>query len=121
MGGALSLHAGYHLNPNLGGVFALSSFLNNDSVVYDSLKSYRKGNPNATLPKLLMFHGERDSLVPAEWGRRTFERLKSFNVTGEFIMVKNTMHELKTQELLDLQTWILDTLPPLDNDLSNKL
>ena len=55
MGGALALHTGYHLNQNLAGVFAMSSFLNHNSIVYDSLRNTQ----NRTLPKLLMFHGDR--------------------------------------------------------------
>lgn len=55
MGGALALHTGYHLNQGLAGVFAMSSFLNNNSIVYDSIRS----SQSRTLPKLLMFHGDR--------------------------------------------------------------
>lgn len=35
MGGAMSLHMGYRIIPNIGGVFALSSFLNSDSLLYE--------------------------------------------------------------------------------------
>lgn len=55
MGGCLAMHSGYHLNPSLGGVFALSAFLNNNSVVYESLDA----NKSSTLPRLKMVHGER--------------------------------------------------------------
>lgn len=55
MGGCLAMHTGFHLNQNLGGVFALSAFLNNESVVYESLE----GADTSTLPKLKFFHGER--------------------------------------------------------------
>lgn len=55
MGGCLAMHTGYHLNANLGGVFALSAFLNNNSVVYESLES----NMSSSLPRLKMFHGGR--------------------------------------------------------------
>ena len=34
MGGAMSLMMGYKYTPDIAGVFALSSFLNNDSTVY---------------------------------------------------------------------------------------
>ena len=57
MGGSLSLHLGYHLQQNLGGVFALSTFLNNQSIVYDSLDN--RASSNAKLPPLKWFHGER--------------------------------------------------------------
>lgn len=118
MGGALGLHTGYHLHRNLAGVFACSSFLNNDSIVYESLRNI---SSNESLPRLLMFHGDRDSLVPAEWGRKTFDELENLGVQGSFIQLKNTMHELKISEMVDLQQWIVDTLPPLNTDLANKL
>lgn len=56
MGGCLAMHTGFHLNQNIGGVFALSAFLNSNSVVYDSLDANKS---DAALPKLKMFHGER--------------------------------------------------------------
>lgn len=55
MGGCLAMHTGFHLSPNLGGVFALSAFLNNSSVVYESLDA----NKSTSLPKLRAFHGQR--------------------------------------------------------------
>lgn len=55
MGGTLSLHTGFHLNKNIGGVFALSTFLNNQSIVYESLDS----KTSEKLPPLKMFHGDR--------------------------------------------------------------
>lgn len=55
MGGCLAMHTGYHLNQSLGGVFALSAFLNSNSIVYESLDA----NKSTELPKLKMFHGAR--------------------------------------------------------------
>lgn len=118
MGGALGLHTGFHVNRNLAGVFACSSFLNNDSIVYESLRNISDGEK---LPKLLMFHGDRDSLVPADWGKKTFDQLSSLGVKGDFVILKNTMHELKIKEMVELQQWISDVLPPLESDLANKL
>lgn len=118
MGGALGLHTAYHLNRELAGVFVCSSFLNNGSIVYESL---RNSPSNGTWPKLLMFHGDRDNVVPLEWGRKTYDQLKELGVQGEFVTLRNTMHELKAKELCDLQQWILDNLPPLESDLAKKL
>lgn len=112
MGGALAMHAGYHLNTQLGGVFACSSFLNRESIVYESLKN--KSQENTILPELKMFHGGRDTLVPIEWGQESFEKLTNLGVKGTFTPLKHTLHELKKQELLDLEEWILQKLPPLD-------
>lgn len=107
MGGSLALHAGYHLHSNIGGVFALSSFLNRDSIVYETSLKYKT---NQQLPKLLMYHGGRDTLVPSKWGEETFAQLQKFNVSGEFRPLKNTLHELKKQEILDLEVWIQELL-----------
>ncbi|EDV93856.1 lysophospholipase-like protein 1 [Drosophila grimshawi] len=119
MGGALALHTGYHLNTDLAGVFALSSFLNRQSVVYESLAS--RESANGTLPELRMFHGERDTLVPLEWGRETFESLQKLGITGTFTPLGNTLHELKKSSLLELQKWISIKLPALQTDIQNKL
>lgn len=120
MGGALAMHTGYHIETNLAGVFACSSFLNSRSIVYDSLAN-RKQTDNGHLPELLMFHGDRDTLVPENWGHKTFVELQKFGIAGKFVPVKNTFHELKNCELLELQEWIVNKLPPLENDLQNKL
>lgn len=63
----------------------------------------------------------RDTLVPPEWGRRAFEELTKRGVEGDFTSLKNTLHELKKSELLELEKWLLEILPPLDGDLQNKL
>jgi phospholipase/carboxylesterase len=55
MGGCLAMHTGFHLNQDIGGVFALSAFLNQDSIVYESLEA----SDVNSLPKLRFFHGER--------------------------------------------------------------
>ncbi|KAM7360318.1 lysophospholipase-like protein 1 [Cochliomyia hominivorax] len=111
MGGALAMHAGYHLNTQLGGVFACSSFLNRESIVYETLKNKSQKD---NLPELKMFHGGRDTLVPIEWGQESFNKLSELGVKGTFTPLKHTLHELKKQELLDLEQWILQKLPPLD-------
>lgn len=38
MGGALALYTALKFNTSLAGVFAISSFLNRDSIVYDHLQ-----------------------------------------------------------------------------------
>lgn len=63
----------------------------------------------------------RDSLVPPEWGKTTFEELQKLNVEGEFVPLKNTMHELKKRELEQLVEWICKTLPEEQEVPQNKL
>lgn len=118
MGGCLAMHTGFHVNQRLAGVFACSSFLNKGSIVYDTIKA--NADPHK-LPKLLMFHGTRDNLVPLEWARTSWNQLQQLGVEGDFRILQNTFHELKTNELNELREWILKVLPPLENDLGNKL
>jgi phospholipase/carboxylesterase len=111
MGGTLAMHIGYKLNQNIGGVFAMSSFLNSNSIVYEALR-----NKEFELPKLLQYHGERDTLVPLSWGMQTHEELKKLGVIGEFHPLKNTLHEMKKNELLELEKWLEKMLPALEHD-----
>lgn len=113
MGGALALHTAYRFSPGLAGVFALSSFLNEDSAVYRTIVT-SSGDDNKTAkqsPPLYMCHGDRDTLVPMAWGKNTYEQLTKLGIQGNFHPIRNTLHELKKQELLDLFAWIKKILP----------
>lgn len=116
MGGALAIHTAYHVHPELRGCFALSSFLNDDSIVFESLRTKSLGQKHADL---LMMHGDKDSLVLPDWGRTTFDSLKTLGVNGEFVIVRNALHELKQRELLQVRDYINKLLP--DESLVNKL
>lgn len=121
MGGALALHSGFHVSQELAGIFACSSFLNDDSIVFETLRTRKTQRNSGTLPKLLMFHGDRDNLVPISWGKESFDELAQLDVDGEFKPLKNTLHELKANELREIHEWIVNLLPPLDSDIVNKL
>ncbi|CAH2005139.1 unnamed protein product [Acanthoscelides obtectus] len=107
MGGALALHTAYRFSPGLAGAFALSSFLNNNSVLYSNVKT--RDTP------LYMCHGDRDTLVPISWGQNTFQDLTKLGIKGEFTPIKNTLHEIKQKEIEDLFRWIEKVLPPVEN------
>lgn len=102
MGGALALHTAYRFVCGLGGVFTMSSFLNDDSVLYKDIKS-----PNTPL---CMFHGDRDTMVPILWGQKTYEKLSKLGVNADFHSVPDALHEIKKKELNNLFQWIEDTL-----------
>ncbi|KDR10567.1 hypothetical protein L798_15276, partial [Zootermopsis nevadensis] len=112
MGGALAMHIGFRLMSKVAGVFALSSFLSHTSSIYHSLKSMQREDIK-TFPPLFMCHGDRDSLVPHEWGKNTFQTLKQLGVDGEFHTIPNALHEMKEKELLQLYEWINRCLPPM--------
>ncbi|KAJ8737761.1 hypothetical protein PYW08_000356 [Mythimna loreyi] len=80
MGGALAFHSGYRWDKNLAGIFAFSSFLNQNSAVYHELKQ----SSGVQLPPLLQIHGDVDDLVDLEWGKQSFNKLKELGVQGEF-------------------------------------
>lgn len=103
MGGALALHTGFRFISGLGGVFTLSSFLNNGSAIFKHLQS-----PDTPL---YMCHGDRDTTVPISWGQKTFQDLTSVGIRGEFIVVKNAFHEIKKDEILRLFEWIQKIIP----------
>lgn len=119
MGGALALHTGYHLHCDLAGIFACSSFLNRDSIIYETLGQRIANETN--LPELRMYHGARDTLVPLDWGKETHEKLTNLGVNGNFIPLDNAMHELKKKQIIDIRDWILKKLPPLKGEIRNKL
>ncbi|KAJ8952970.1 hypothetical protein NQ314_007446 [Rhamnusium bicolor] len=108
MGGALALHTAYHFKPGLAGVFTLSSFLNNNSAIFKE--------PKALDTPLYMCHGDRDTMVPISWGQKTYQDLIKLGISAEFIPIKNTMHELKKNEIQGLFQWIQKILSPLESD-----
>lgn len=115
MGGALALHAGYHLMPKLAGVVTLASFLNEDSIVWKTLQEV-KANGEQPKARLVMFHGRPDSLVKVQWGQKTFDRLQGLGVKGEFNVSPHAEHEMLTHQWRDVQKWLLTVLPETEDD-----
>ncbi|XP_012254301.1 lysophospholipase-like protein 1 [Athalia rosae] len=107
MGGALSMQLAYRFKPSVAGCCTMSSFLNDNSLVYKALKT----TGVESIPPLLQFHGVRDDLVPIEWGEETFKILTGLGVRGEFVPLKNAYHELNRLEIQRFQEWILNLLP----------
>ncbi|KAL8185423.1 UNVERIFIED_CONTAM: Lysophospholipase-like protein 1 [Gekko kuhli] len=111
MGGGMAMHLAYRYHQDVAGVFALSSFLNKNSAVYQALtKNKRK------LPELFQCHGTVDELVLHSWGEETNKTLKSLGVPTAFLSIPNLYHELNKRELEKLQAWILKKLPEKPND-----
>ncbi|ROL33006.1 Lysophospholipase-like protein 1 [Anabarilius grahami] len=106
MGGAMALHLVSRYHQDVAGIFALSSFLNKDSVVYQAVE-------NATqrpLPELLQCHGTADELVFHSWGKETNSLLKKAGLNTSFHSFPDLNHQLCRQELELLQSWILKKL-----------
>ncbi|XP_009471289.1 PREDICTED: lysophospholipase-like protein 1 [Nipponia nippon] len=106
MGGGMAMHLAYRFHQDLAGVFALSSFLNKDSAVYQALK-----RNETVLPELFQCHGTADELVLYSWGEETNKMLKSLGVSTSLHTFPNLNHELSRTEIEKLKTWILEKLP----------
>ncbi|XP_005409335.1 PREDICTED: lysophospholipase-like protein 1 [Chinchilla lanigera] len=106
MGGCMAMHLAYRNHRDVAGVFALSSFLNKASAVYQALQK----NDDA-LPELFQCHGTADELVLHSWGEETNLVLKSLGVNTKFRSFPNVYHEFSKPELEQLKSWILTKLP----------
>ncbi|XP_004685298.1 PREDICTED: lysophospholipase-like protein 1 [Condylura cristata] len=106
MGGCMAMHLAYRAHRDVAGVFALSSFLNKASAVYQELQK-RDG----VLPELFQCHGTADELVLHAWGEETNSMLKSLGVNTKFHSFPGVYHELSKTELEKLKSWILTKLP----------
>ncbi|XP_055235381.1 lysophospholipase-like protein 1 isoform X2 [Gorilla gorilla gorilla] len=106
MGGCMAMHLAYRNHQDVAGVFALSSFLNKASAVYQALQK-----SNGVLPELFQCHGTADELVLHSWAEETNSTLKSLGVTTKFHSFPDVYHELSKTELDVLKLWILTKLP----------
>ncbi|XP_004626997.1 lysophospholipase-like protein 1 [Octodon degus] len=106
MGGCMALHLAYRSHRDVAGVFALSSFLNKASAVYQALQK-----SDGVFPELFQCHGTADELVLHSWGEETNSLLKSLGVNTKFHSFPNVYHELCKTELQQLKSWILTKLP----------
>ncbi|XP_066236320.1 lysophospholipase-like protein 1 [Saccopteryx leptura] len=110
MGGCMAMHLAYRSHQDMAGVFALSSFLNKTSAVYQALQQ-RGGSGSGELPELFQCHGTADQLVLHAWGQETNLKLRSLGVSAQFHSVPGLFHELTAWELELLRSWILTKLP----------
>ncbi|XP_033102988.1 lysophospholipase-like protein 1 isoform X2 [Anneissia japonica] len=106
MGGSMALHVAYSQHTSIAGVFTLSSFLNQESLVYKALQAH-----SGPIPPLFACHGNADELVLYDWGKSTVETLQEHNVQTEFHTIPGLSHELHKGVLQQLKAWILKVLP----------
>uniref|UniRef100_A0A1A9WTW9 palmitoyl-protein hydrolase n=1 Tax=Glossina brevipalpis TaxID=37001 RepID=A0A1A9WTW9_9MUSC len=117
MGGALALHAGYHVNRHLAGIIAYASFINNDSIIYETLERAS----GTKFPELLMFHGGDDPVIPLHWSQHVYKKLRKLGVQGQFKIVPDIGHDLEKHALEDMENWISKKLFPLKTVEREKL
>ncbi|CAH1647770.1 unnamed protein product [Spodoptera littoralis] len=109
MGGALALHSAYRWDRNIAAAFAFSSFLNDNSCVYDEVKQVK----GMKLPPLLQIHGDIDDLVDLSWAKDTFNLLKEHGVQGEFHIMERLGHSLNRRGVRLIKDWIEKHLPEM--------
>ncbi|XP_026149741.1 lysophospholipase-like protein 1 isoform X2 [Mastacembelus armatus] len=109
MGGAMALHLACRYHPDVAGVFALSTFLNKDSVAFQSVEEQIRAG--LSLPELFQCHGTSDDLVLHQWGEATSMLLKKAGMTTAFHSFQGLHHQLSQPEMELLRSWILNKLP----------
>lgn len=102
----MAMHLAFRNHQDVAGVFALSSFLNTASAVYQALQQ-----SDGLLPELFQCHGTADELVLHAWGEETNSTLTSLGVSTRFHSLPGVHHELSKAELEKLKSWILTKLP----------
>ncbi|KAI0111023.1 Phospholipase/carboxylesterase [Hypoxylon sp. NC0597] len=107
-GGAISLFAGLTAKVKLAGIVALSSYLPLDSKFPDFLK---ENDHNRKTP-ILMCHGDEDNVVPTNFGKMSYEMLKSqgFDVTMK--IYPGMPHSACVEELDEVEAFLRSRLPP---------
>ncbi|XP_076006610.1 lysophospholipase-like protein 1 [Genypterus blacodes] len=110
MGGAMALHLVCRYHPDVAGVFALSSFLNKDSVAFQAVADTVKAGHHP--PEMFQCHGTSDDLVLHQWGVDTSVLLKKAGMTTTFHSLAGLHHQLSQHEMELLRSWILKKLPP---------
>ncbi len=108
MGGAIALQTGFRSEANLGAIFALSCYLNHDSKVYGIIQE--KISNRGYVPPVWYAHGKADDFIHTAWGEATSKRLTQLGVDCEFSTMPGLQHEMNTQEIRALTSWIIENI-----------
>ncbi|XP_059045849.1 lysophospholipase-like protein 1 [Achroia grisella] len=109
MGGSLTYHTAYRWDRNLAAAFVFSSFLNDNSIVYQELKKCG----DVSLPPLLQLHGDSDDLVHFPWGQSTYNQVKELGVQGEFHVLERLGHSINKRGMNIIKEWVEKHLPEI--------
>lgn len=109
-GGSISILSGLTSPVQLGGIFALSSYLLLRGKIRDMVPT---DISNKETP-IFLGHGDVDPLVKYEWGKMTAEKLKEWGWNVDFRTYHNLAHSADPLEIDDLETYLAKVLPPVD-------
>jgi phospholipase/carboxylesterase len=101
MGGAIAIQTALRSKHELGGVFAMSSYLCDDARIYKGLTA-----SSTPKPPIWMAHGGADTFVSPEWGKMTAEKLTMSGFDVQWQRYEGMRHELRQDELDDLNGWM---------------
>ena len=108
MGGGIAIQAALRSKYDLGGAFALSSYLCDDAAIYEALA----GEHPALGPRIWMAHGESDNFVRPSWGEATAKRLRGYGIEVAWRSYPGVQHELTREELDELNGWLAPLVLP---------
>jgi len=103
-GGHMSLQAVFGHRVEVSACFALSSFLCEESSVYEALRSGEAEAGRKT--PLFMSTGTEDCLVAPHWVHTTRERLAQLGVTVTHSLIQGLAHQMEARQLEALLRWI---------------
>uniref|UniRef100_A0A7S2CMJ2 Phospholipase/carboxylesterase/thioesterase domain-containing protein n=1 Tax=Octactis speculum TaxID=3111310 RepID=A0A7S2CMJ2_9STRA len=104
----MALQTAIRCRHRLGAVFAMSSYMSDDSWFYSALAdTSRKTN----FPPVFMAHGTNDNFIQYSWGESTARQIRELGVPVVFTPVNGAAHEMVPQELESLFRWIKETIP----------
>jgi len=104
-GAVVSLFTVYQHAKPLAGCIVLSGYLAMADKFREMINS-----ANADTP-FIMFHGESDTLIPAELGRRSYALLQQAGLKGTFTGIPFMPHSATSEELLQVGKFIRERIP----------
>lgn len=85
-GGASAMFTGFSFPKKLGGFMLLSCYLPNAD---EFEKNLSEANKNTNF---LMCHGEDDTMVHYQYGKKSYEKLLGYGLKGNFLSYPGTLH-----------------------------
>ena len=102
-GGVIALHAGLRYEKRLGGILALSTYLDN----YEAPET-EMSDANLAIPVMLA-HGKYDQVIPVSRGATTRENLLRLGLDVRWFDY-HMDHEVCEQEIIDIRAFFLELL-----------
>lgn len=109
MGGHMALQSSFRSKyaSDIAAVVALSCFLVTDSPLWEVVRRSITATPALLQRPMLMMHGNRDQVIPLEWGEITSLRLQQEGLNLSFSSVPRLGHDLCEHQLNSILEWML--------------